>query len=94
MIIINKLFCGRVKCRSTNIAVWIVPKLLKKLSGIPRIKRFFALIAGVKIIFGFFRPFPKGAEGLRTFRPLPTVVLPAAGFPEPTDQEPWVLKGI
>jgi len=62
------------------------------LFGIPGIRRFFALIAGVKIISGFFRPFPKGAEGSRAFLHLPTVVLPAAGFPEPIDQEPWVLE--
>jgi len=67
---------------------------LRKLSGIPGTKRFYALIAGVKIISVFFRPFPQEVEGSRIFLHLPTVVLPAAGFPEPIDQEPWVLKRI
>jgi hypothetical protein len=67
---------------------------LRKLSGIPRTRRFYALIAGVRIISVFFRDFLKGAEGSKTFPHLPTVVLPAADFPEPIDQEPWVLKGI
>jgi hypothetical protein len=62
------------------------------LFGIQKIRKFFALIARGRIIFVFFRPFPKGAEVSRAFRLLPTVVLPAAGFPEPIDQEPWVLE--
>jgi hypothetical protein len=67
---------------------------LKRWSGIPEIRRFCALIAGVKTISGFFRPFPKGAEGSRVFLHLPPVVRQAAGFPEPIDQEPWVPKEI
>jgi hypothetical protein len=94
MIIINELCYGRAQCRYTNTIVWIVLKLLRKLSLIQGTKRFYALIARVKIMFVFFRPFLQGAEGSRTFPHPPTVVLPAAGFPEPIDQEPWVLKRI
>ena len=35
-----------------------------------------------------------GGRILRTFSLLPTVVLPAAGFPEPIKREPWVPKRI
>ena len=39
--------------------------------------------------------FSKGSGGVQgAFPRPPTVVLPAVDFPEPIDQEPWVLKEI